>query len=311
MPLPARLGLLTVIAAVALAAFLWPSGRLEPRDLPVGVVGTTPAALADTDRFDVTTYASPAAAREGVRDREVYGALAGGELYVATGASPAVAQLLQSAAPPQAQVTDLAPGTGSDPRVATLGALALPLTLLGIVAGIIATLTATSLREKAALLLGGATVAGLIGALYAQTWLDALPGPWLGIAGVVALAVAAIGATVTGLAALIGKPGIGLAAATMMLVANPWSGISSAPELLPDPAGLIGSLLPTGAAGSLLRSVAYFDGAGGAEPLLVLALWLAIGISLLGLAQVRPAARRSASTAARPSSLRPSPAPGR
>jgi hypothetical protein len=48
----------------------------------------------------------------------------------------------------------------------------------------------------------------------------------------------------------------------MVLVGNPLSGISSAPERLPEPAGALGPLLPPGAGGSLLRSTAFFDGAG-------------------------------------------------
>ena len=128
-----RLGILTLVIALVLAAFTWPSGRLEPRDLPIGVVGPVPAALAHGDAFDVHRYASEADARAAIRDREVYGAIAGRTALVATGASPAVAAAIRQAAP-QARVVDLAPGTRSDPRVATLSAVALPLTLIGIVA---------------------------------------------------------------------------------------------------------------------------------------------------------------------------------
>jgi len=124
-------------------------------------------------------------------------------------------------------------------------------------------------------------VAGVLAALVAQTWLDALAGDWLALAGAVALAVAAVAAPVAGLAARLGRAGIGAGAAVMMLVANPWSGIASAPELLPEPAGAIGQLLPTGAAGDLLRGVAYFDGAGTAGALVVLAAWATAGLGLL------------------------------
>jgi hypothetical protein len=44
----------------------------------------------------------------------------------------------------------------------------------------------------------------------------------------------------------------------MIFVGNPWSGIASAPELLPTSAGLIGRLLPPGAGGNLLRNTAFF-----------------------------------------------------
>ena len=296
MSLTRRLILLTAVVALALAAFTWPSGRLEPRDLPVGVVGPVPPALSAGERFDVHRYASPAAARDAVTDREVYGAVAGRELYVATGASPAVAAALRDSAPARAEVVDLAPGTANDPRVATLGSLALPLTLLGIVTALLAVLTGRSRLERAGIVLAGSSITGLVAALLTQTWLDALPGSWLGIAGVVALAVTAVAAAVTGLAAWLGRPGIGVGAALMMLVANPWSGIASAPELLPEPAGAIGQVLPTGAAGGLLRSVAFFDGAGATTELIVLGGWAVAGFVLLATS----AARRRQPVAAAP-----------
>ncbi len=207
-------------------------------------------------------------------------------MFVATGASPAVAAALRSAAP-RATVVDLAPGTERDPRASTLASLALPLTLLGIVVALLAFYTARTARERVGLILGAATVSGLLGALYAQTVLDALPGAWLAIAGVVTLTVAAIAAFVAGLASHVGRPGIGIGAVLMMLVANPWSGITSAPHLLPEPAGTIGQLLPTGAAGNLLRSVAYFDGAAAGPYLVVLGAWAVAGLALIATAALR------------------------
>ncbi len=286
MSLPARLGILTVIVTLALAAFTWPSGSLEPRDLPVGVVGAAPAALADREAFDVHVYASEAAARAAIMDREVYGAVTGDGVLVATGASPAVAAALREAAP-SAPVTDLAPGTANDPRVSTIASLALPLTILGIVAALIAVLTARSVRERLALVGGAAAITGLVAALLTHTLLDALPGPALGTAAAVALAVAAIGTAITGLASHLGRPGIGVGAVLMMFVGNPWSGVTSAPHLLPEPAATIGQLLPTGAAGNLLRSVAFFDGAAAGGYVVVLAAWLVAGLALIATATLR------------------------
>jgi hypothetical protein len=67
----------------------------------------------------------------------------------------------------------------------------------------------------------------------------------------------------------------------MVLVGNPWSGIASAPELLPTPVGTIGQLLPPGAGGNLLRSTAFFDNAGAAGHLAVLLTWTALGFAAL------------------------------
>jgi hypothetical protein len=78
-----------------------------------------------------------------------------------------------------------------------------------------------------------------------------------------------------------GSLGLALGGLTMVLVANPWSGISSAPELLPKPIGLIGQLLPPGAGGSLLRDTAFFDGAGKNGHLAVLLVWVVLGLSAM------------------------------
>jgi hypothetical protein len=292
---PVRLTLLvTLVAALAVTAFVWPAARLEPRGLPIGVVGAAPPQW-QGDRFEIHRYDSEADARAAVRRREVYGALAGPTLLVATGASPAVAAALRDMAPPQARVVDLAPGTEADPRAATLAALALPLTLLGIAAAGLAVFLARTTRDRLLLLSVGSLMVGATATLIAQTWLDGVPGSWLGIAGVVALTVAAVGATVTGLAAHLGHAGIGLGAILMLLVANPWSGMANAPELLPPPAGALGQLLPTGAGGDLLRSVAFFDGAAAGGHLVVLAAWALAGLALIftagSVAPARDAAR--------------------
>jgi hypothetical protein len=96
-----------------------------------------------------------------------------------------------------------------------------------------------------------------------------------------------VGATVAGLGALFGRAGAALGALLMVLVGNPLSGISSAPELLPEPAGALGQLLPPGAGGTLLRGTAFFDGAGAAAPLAVLAAWATLGLAALWLASAR------------------------
>ena len=77
-------------------------------------------------------------------------------------------------------------------------------------------------------------------------------------------------------------PGIGVAAVLMVLIGNPWSGIGSAPELLPRPIGDIGQLLPPGAGGNAVRSTAFFDGARAWEHLSVLIVWTVLGFAALG-----------------------------
>ncbi|MGB3230920.1 MAG: ABC transporter permease, partial [Mycobacterium sp.] len=78
-----------------------------------------------------------------------------------------------------------------------------------------------------------------------------------------------------------------------VLVGNPLSGLTSAPEMLPAPWGELGQLLPQGATATLLRSTAAFDGAGATSAVVVLACWILAGTVLI----VTAALRRPRSTA--------------
>ncbi|MEU9605773.1 ABC transporter permease [Streptomyces sp. NPDC048057] len=293
-PSPARralavLLLVPVLVAAALWAFAWPGARTAPRDLPLGVAG--PAAAAEPiarsleqrkGAFEVYRYEDEAAARAAIEDRTVYGAVVatpeGPRLLTASAASPVVAGLLRevvAAGAPEGRpvpVTDVVPAPSGDPRGGVLAATALPLTLAGIASG--ALVTALKLRRwrAAATLAGAAALAALTATALAHTWLNVLTGSWWGEAGTVALTVFAVGAGTAGLAALIGPAGMALGSALMVLIGNPFSGAASAPELLPEPAGLVGQWLPPGAGAQLLRSQAYFDGNGSGGDVLVLCL---------------------------------------
>jgi hypothetical protein len=307
--------LVPVLAGLALAAFAWPAARLGPRDLPIGVVAPAAAGQAIEQRLardgaavELHRYADRAAAEAAIADREVYGALVvtpqGTTLLTASAASPLVAQLLQQAVAPSAtppaggptpgvQVVDVVPADPADPPGAALGASLLPLVLAGMAAGLLVWLGSGSGIARAIALVGAAGAAGLVAVGIAQGWLGVLGGEWLANAGGFGLTVLAVGAAVAGLAGLFGRVGAALGALLMMLVGNPLSGIATAPELLPSPAGAIGQLLPPGAGGTLLRSTAFFDGAAAGRPLTVLAAW-----ALLGLAAIWLGSRRRRAAAA-------------
>ncbi|MEU0166436.1 ABC transporter permease [Streptomyces iakyrus] len=294
--------LVPVLAALALWAFAWPASRIAPRDLPLGVAGP-PAAAAQVEKqlerhegaFEIHRYADEAAARDAIEDRSVYGAIAvtpqGPELLTASAAGPAVAQFLQQAVGQQAaaggaqvKTVDVVPAPAGDPRGAVLNASALPLALAGIAAGALVTLLGLRGIRAGLALLGASALVGMVAAAIAHSWLDALGGDWWAEAGVLGLCTLAIGSAVAGLAALLGTAGIGIGAATVMLLGNPFSGATSAPQMLPEPAGAIGQWLPPGAGTTLLRSVSFFDGAAATGPALTLAWWSALGLGavLLG-----------------------------
>jgi hypothetical protein len=304
--LVAMVVLVPVLVGVALVAFAWPASRLAPRDLPVGVVAPAAAGAAIEQRLareggavEVRRFADQAEARAAIAGREVYGAVVvtpdGTTVLTASAASPLVAQLLQQAAAPPgdapgapaARVVDVVPADPDDPRGAVLAASVLPLVLGGMAAGLLSWRSGGPAPAALVALTGASAAAGLVAAGIAQGWLGAIGGSWLVNAGVLGLTVLAVGAAVAGLAALFGRAGAALGALLMVLVGNPLSGVSSAPELLPQPAGAIGQLLPPGAGGSLLRSTAFFDGAGATGPLVVVAAWVALGLALTWLAALR------------------------
>ncbi|MYQ80450.1 MULTISPECIES: ABC transporter permease [unclassified Streptomyces] len=300
--------LVPLVVTLALWAFAWPAARTAPRDLPVGIAGTAPAADQLQQRFeerdgafDVHRYDSEAAARDAIEDRTVYGAVVvtakGPELLTASAGSTVVAQLLREAVTAGAPagtavpVTDVVAAPAADPRGAVLGSSILPLAIAGVAAGAAVTVLRLRGARAAVALLGVAVMVGLLATAVTDSWLGALTGDWWSEAGTIALTVLAIGAPVAGLAALLGTPGIGIGALLMVLLGNPFSGVTSAPELLPRPIAVIGQLLPPGAAGSALRSVAFFDGAAAAAPALTLGVW-----AVLGLGAVLVGGRRGTAT---------------
>ncbi|MEU2097172.1 ABC transporter permease [Streptomyces globisporus] len=306
--------LIPLMVTLALWAFAWPAARIAPRDLPVGVAGAAPAAEQLEQRFEqrdgafeVHRYADEAAARAAIEDRVVYGAVVaapqGPHLLTASAASPVVSQLLREAVTASApegtrvEVTDVVAAPPGDPRGSALGASVLPLALAGMAAGAVVTLMGLRGARGALTLLAASALVGLAATAVTHSWLGVVTGDWWTEAGVLALTVLAIGSAVAGLAALFGQRGIGLGALLMVLLGNPFSGVTSAPHLLPEPVGAIGQWLPPGAGGSLLRSVAFFDGSAAGGPLLTLSLWSALGLAAVLLARRTPKSDEAAPAA--------------
>jgi hypothetical protein len=296
-PSPAAILIIPLAVALVLALFAWPSSRLEPRDLPVGVVGgpSIERQLAARDgAFETHRYADEAAAREAIEDREVYGAFVatpqGPKVLTATAASATVAQLLNhAAAEANAPVEDV---VTASPATAGLASSVLPLVLAGILTGLAGAALGTTALQRAGLVTGGSILAGLTATAIIQSWLDIVGGDWLVNAGALSLTVLAIAAVVAGFEALFGRVGAALAALAMVLIGNPFSGVASGPEMLPTAAGWLGQLMPPGAGGNLLRSTGLFDGAAAGGHVTVLAVWALAGLALLFASAVR--SRRTA-----------------
>jgi hypothetical protein len=311
----ATVGLLTVIISVLLTAFAWPAVRSTVHDVPIAVAGPAPAVQQVTaaleqrlpGAFEVTAVDGTAAAEQLIRDREAYGAidLTSGkpQVITASAASAPVAQTLQALAAGLAQgetpavaARDLVPLPSDDPRGA---GLALPLVIGGIMAAALLTARLRGTGRRVTGALAFAITGGLAMAAILQYWLGSLGGDYLANAGGIALSIGATALTLLGLESLLGTAGLGIGAAVMMLVGNPLSGVASAPQMLPGWSGALGQLLPPGAGGSLLRSTAFFDGAGATHAVVVLLSWLAFGAQLCVASALR-ARRRPAEVAAEP-----------
>jgi hypothetical protein len=306
--------LLPLMIVLAVLAFAWPAARIAPRHLPVGIVGTGRASeqvLTGLDRsdpggFDVHRYADEASARAAIQHRDIYGAFAvsrgGITVLEASAASPSVAQLLgtvgQHLGSSRPAVSDVVPLSAGDPRGLVLPSALLPMTICGVIMASVIGLVLgfrPAWRQIMALIVVSAA-AGLGAYLIAQGFLGALPNEAVATWAALSLIVLAIGATTAGLIALIGAAGLGLGILLMIFIGNPFSGVTSAPELLPAPVGTIGQWLPPGAGASLLRSTAYFGGHGAAGHLTVLLVWIAAGLVAIVAghhAPVRFAARRA------------------
>ncbi|WP_245627554.1 hypothetical protein [Actinomadura oligospora] len=299
-----------LLQLVMITAFAWPSAKVAPREVPIVVAGPGADRVAATlgherpGMFDLKIRPDEASARRALTGRDAYGAIvvtpAGPRVLVASAASPMVAQQLgQMAAllpaPGRAAdaghaapaVQDVVPAASDDPRGAGFGAMVLPLVMSSIAGAVLLTLVVRSVRWRFAGVLLFAIAGGLGTAWLARYGLSLLPGSYLEIAGVTGLSILACAATVAGLAAVLGRPGLGLGGLTLLLIGNPLSAATSAPEMLPRPWGEIGQYLPPGAAATLIRATAFFDGARITASLAVLASWALGGLLLLALGGLR------------------------
>jgi hypothetical protein len=298
---------LTTALAIFAIAFALPAARSKPHDIPIGAAGPQAAGGQVADileqhapgAFALTYYPGEAALRDAIRNRDVYGGMSfrpdGRSLLIATGGSPVVAQMLTQIGNGVAQqagvplhTEDLAPPTADDPRGAGLAASALPITLAGLLPAVALVLLVrrevwTRLVAAVVFAAGaGVTIAALLryvfGSIDQNLW---------GVAAGLTLGLLAAGLSMLGLGSLFGRGGLAVGALLALLLGNPLSGLTSAPEMLPSGWGTVGQWLPQGATATLLRSTAFFDGAGAATAIAALTCWAVTGTALVVIAAVR------------------------
>jgi hypothetical protein len=300
---------LTAVLAVMALAFALPAAKSKPQDIPIGAVGPPAASGQAADQLDrdapgafkLSVYPDEDALRAAIRERDVYGGIVmeldHRALLIATGASPTVAQLLTQLGNGIAQQTgaplrteDLAAPPAGDPRGTGLAAAALPITLAGFLSAVALTLV---VRRDVWLRVGAtaafSALAGVTIAALLRYPLGSIDQNFWGVAGGLTLGALASGLLVLGLGSLFGRAGLVLGALLALLVGNPLSGMTSAPEMLPGGWGEFGQFLPQGANATLLRSTAFFDGAGSSTAIAVLICWAVVGSLIIVIAAQRHA----------------------
>lgn len=293
------LGLALILVAL-LMLFILPSLNSGPHDLTLGVVGEAEV-VAGVDHalqegspgaFDIKRLGSTNELREAISNREVVGGfdLTGKtvDVFVASADSTAVSGTIDAAGTAIADssgsettVTDVVPLPAEDPTGVGIGGLAFPLVFGGIVPAVAFRSLLPGRRGWIlAGLLGFSLVGGLTVAVVLRFVFGSIEGSVLPVAAAVGLGIAALALPLAGLDECFGGKGFTVAAMTMMFVGNPFAGIATGAQWLPAGVALIGQSLPPGAAGTLVRAVAYFDGAGGASAALTLLLWVLLGLGL-------------------------------
>ncbi|MEU9099042.1 DUF3533 domain-containing protein [Streptomyces sp. NPDC048361] len=295
------LGLMVAFIASYAGAFHSP----KPKDIPFALVApqqisgqlTQRLGSLPGDPLDVRTAKNDADALRQMRDRSIDGALlvdprsTTDRLLVASGGGASLAQAVEAitTAAEKAQqrtvkVIDIAPAAEGDSR--TLSAFYLVVgwcvggylcaAILAISAGARPANTHRALIRLAVLAVYS-IAAGLLGSLIIGPVLGALPGSYIGLAGLGALVVFAVGATTLAFQGLAGVVGIGLAILVIVVLGNPSAGGAYPYPLLPPFWRTIGPGLPPGAGTWSARSIAYFRGEAVTGPLLVLSIWAVAG----------------------------------
>jgi len=303
----------SLVVALVVLAFLWPTKSSAPHHLPVGIAG--PASAVDAfeaalaagggDDLELIEVSDRSAAVAQIDARETYGAIVfreaglAPEVLTAPAASAAAAQLLGGIAGQlQAQLVTQVTAAGGDPAMATvtvtavvpfsdadptgsgLVAASFPLTMGGMLGGILVSLLVVGVIRRLAALAGFAVATGLVLTLILQTWFGFLQGSFLLNALAVALSVLGTSAFIVGCTSLIGRPGIAIGAVVTMLVGNPLGAAAVPWQFVVEPWGAVGQFLVPGASNTLIRSLSYFPEADTSAQWGVLAGWAIVGLVL-------------------------------
>jgi hypothetical protein len=287
----------SVVSLLFIASYAGALHEPTPRDVPIAVADQVPSGatqqIEDSPAFEVRDVPDEAAALRAIDRREAYGAVipgsSGVELLTVPAAGPAVQAALEDGLAPglggaggDVTVRSVHPLPAADGRglvgfytaVGWIVAGYLGATFIGIVFG-----TRPSVRRTAWRIGGLAILAAVVGFGGAglAAWIGDLGNPGLlGLVGM--LAIASAGVVTAALQAALGIVGTGVAILLFVVLGNPASGGPFPVELLPEPWRTLGPYIPTGAATTAIRDVAYFPDAPLTPALLVMGVWLVVGL---------------------------------
>jgi hypothetical protein len=307
-PTPKAVALVLVPALVLMLAFaFFYVGAFHdptPHHVPLAVVGPPAVAVQlnrlPGDPLDARHVSSRPDALSQIDDRDVYGAYeaAANRLLVASAANRATAVALEQTfnrvaaaqGRPAVHVTDVKPLPLNDPNgtaafyavIAWVFGGYIGATLIGLIGS-----ARSNSRQRAAAriaaLAGFGIVAGILSVVMLRASFGVFSGHVVALCAIAALTIFAGGAATAGIQAAAGPAGTGLVILVFVILGNSASGGPFARPLLPGVWRTIGGVLPPGASVDLTRSALFFGGARIAGPILVLAVWAALG-TLLALA---------------------------
>ncbi|MFH8798112.1 ABC transporter permease [Streptomyces sp. NPDC017936] len=313
--LPAAIVLIigSIFVSVYLAAFHAP----RPHRLPVAVVGTAQHSrqiAAGLEHglpggFAVRHYGQETAARAAVEDRTVYAAYLadaedGPELLYAGANGPSVTSTVTEAFSSLARAEghtlapkDVVPAAAGDTRSMSVFYAAFGVVLAGYLFGMMTYQMAPRLHLRARMLslalfsvLGGVIVALLTGSLA----FGALPGPFLGTAGVIALMAAAVGSATMVFMRLFGPVGMPLASVVLLILGNSTSGGTLPAAYLPDWLHPLSHILPVGVGVRAVQGLSHFHNDGLTQGIVVLTAWTVLCAAVVYWRDVHAPRRRAA-----------------
>jgi hypothetical protein len=317
------LGTVLVIQGLLALCLVSALQLLVPRNIPFGVVGSSPVVskVESTTSLDTVTYPSKPAAVTAIDQSKLYGAYIAGSpvgTLIVVPAKSFFAQIELEQAFASAGVKVKTPFTvqtvkplpQSDRVGAVVAFLLLPLLIGGYLAAVLVFKAAAGAAApwRAAILTGYAIVGAVLTDLIAGPLIGAYSGshfwPLLPCFALITTAVVLAAAAIQGLAGRVGS----LIVVVLFLILGGSSAGGQGVSLLPSYWQDIGVVFPPRNAVNLIRNVLYFGGNNITTPLIVLFAYVLFGVAVIAyLGRIRPA--RHAAAAEPPPEPSAAPAP--